>query len=1007
MPGWRPSDGGSVGGHAAIIWAGLATAALLAAGAVAAQPPPEAAPLVPPPAPVRDAFPALPVATQPPPTPPDPLPPDPADPTDRFREPPLTSNAPPDRPPGPPGTPDAGLGTTGPTGLAPTAQQRYLFGPRYGVAPNYNIIPDETNKDVTKVVYTGGIIVNITTSGTGQVREVELRTDTAVAWIRSPKGRKASGALNTPIDSTVGGRTEVELYLSGNVEVRTVTVDPRGVRTISEILRANEAYYDATNNKGVNLDAHLELQVPGLPENVRLDAAEIDQLGVNHFEAFKTRLAASKRPSDPGLNFTAARSEFTRERTVRTNVFGVPYRNLRTGQEEVGFEQILTSYSVTPRVFDVPFFYLPRTRVDISEPFGPLVGFATANDRIRGFQVYTTFDLYKLLALRGPPGHRWVLYADYYSARGAAGGTEYDYVGNDLFGLVRRDDQGNVLNPEVNQPYSGLFRAYVLNDTKKNRVLNPRRDVDILGGNRGDEPIPPAYRSRIQFRHNQDVYESGTTWMRLLAQAEYFSDKNFYEQFYKSQFDQLPNQETFAYLYGANGHVGGSLLTQAKLERPYVTETEWLPRADGFIVGQSLLGLASYTARGSAGYAQLRPTTVFPFAPEVTDREAETARFDLMQRLEVPIDAGPIRVTPYGVMDLTYYTNDINNYNGGIPNRFAAGQPLTFLVPPPPPPPGAKSDDRGRFYGAGGVEVSTQVSRLYGDATSELFNVNGLNHKVVLKGNYYAAYSDTPYYRLPQLDRLNDDATDQSYRASRPFQRFFITRPDGQPTPGGLALNNSPLYDTQQYAIRRVLDNKPDTLDSLEVVQVALDQRLQTKRGFPGNQHTVDWMTLNLSGSAFPNQDRDNYGQTLAFLEYNYLWHLGDRTSFTSAGWYDPVDNGPRYYNVGVNFNRPDGTNFYLGYRHTDPVNSRAVTASITYNLNRKYSLNVFSTYDFANNSALSNQVSLARTGADVTLLFGVSYNSLQNNFGLQLALVPNLVGVSGARQYSPALGRR
>lgn len=993
-----------------IIWAGLATAALLAAGAVAAQPPADAIPLVPSPAPDRDAFPALPVAVQPPPVPPplSPVPPSPADPTDpadRFREPPLTANAPPDRPAAPPGTPDPLLGTTGPTGLAPTTQQRFRFGPRYGVAPNYNIIPDEANKDVTKVVYSGGVIVNVTTTGAGQIREVELRTDTAMATIKSPKGRKASGALNTPIDSTAGGRTEVELYLAGNVEVRTVTVDPAGTRNVSEILRASEAYYDATNNKGVYLDADLELQIPGLPENVRLNAAEIDQLGVNHFEAFDTRLAASKRPSDPGLNFTAKRSEFTRERTVRRNVFGVPYRSLVTGQEEVGFEQILTSYGVTPRVFDVPFFYLPRTRNDINEPFGPLTGFATGNDRIFGAQIYTTFDLFKLLALRGPPGHRWLLYADYYGARGPAFGTEYDYVGNDLFGLARRDDKGNVLNPEVNQPYSGLFRAYVVNDTKKNRVLDPTRDVDILGGDRGPQPIPPGYRSRLQFRHNQDLYEQGTTWTRLLAQVEYFSDKNFYEQYYKTQFDQLPNQESFAYLYGANGHVGGSILTQARLKRPWNTETEWLPRADGFVVGQDILGLASYTARGSAGYAQLRPTTVFPFPNEVTDREAETGRFNLNQRLEAPIDVGPVRLTPYGVMDLTYYTNDINNFNAGIPDRFTAGRGQGFV---PPPPPGASSDGRGRFYGGGGLQASTQVSRLYADATSELFNLNGLNHKVVLKGNYFNAYSDTPYYRLPQLDRLNDEATDQGYRATRPFQRFFITGPDGQPTPGGLALGDSPLFDTQQYAIRRQLDNKIDTLDSLEVVQVGLDQRLQTKRGFPGNQHTVDWMTLNLSGSAFPNQDRDNYGQTLAFLEYYYQWHLGDRTSFMSSGWFDPIENGPRYYNVGVNFNRPDGTNFFLGYRHTDPLDSRAVTASITYNLNEKYSVNVFSTYDFGNNAALSNQISLARTGADVTLLFGVSYNALQNNFGLQFAVVPNLVGgVNGARQNAPALGRR
>ena len=37
-------------------------------------------------------------------------------------------------------------------------------------------------------------------------------------------------------------------------------------------------------------------------------------------------------------------------------------------------------------------------------------------------------------------------------------------------------------------------------------------------------------------------------------------------------------------------------------------------------------------------------------------------------------------------------------------------------------------------------------------------------------------------------------------------------------------------------------------------------QRWQTKRGYPGQQHITDWMTLDLSGSFFPLSKRDNFG---------------------------------------------------------------------------------------------------------------------------------------------------
>src|SRR5262249_54482485 len=144
-------------------------------------------------------------------------------------------------------------------------------------------------------------------------------------------------------------------------------------------------------------------------------------------------------------------------------------------------------------------------------------------------------------------------------------------------------------------------------------------------------------------------------------------------------------------------------------------------------------------------------------------------------------------------------------------------------------------------------------SRLYPDVESELFNLNGIYHKITLGANYYVAHSDTPFTRLPQLDRLNDDATDQALRDLHPWLPIFY--------PGGLGtiLATSPLYNPQTYAIRRLIDNRIDTLDTMDVLQMDLRQRWQTKRGYPGQQHIIDWMTLDLRASYFPHPERDNF----------------------------------------------------------------------------------------------------------------------------------------------------
>src|SRR5262249_9679771 len=155
------------------------------------------------------------------------------------------------------------------------------------------------------------------------------------------------------------------------------------------------------------------------------------------------------------------------------------------------------------------------------------------------------------------------------------------------------------------------------------------------------------------------------------------------------------------------------------------------------------------------------------------------------------------KVVPFGTLDVAAYTN------------------------------GADGNAHGRFYVGGGARASLPFSRLYPDVQSELFNVQGIYHKVVLSGMYYGAWTNVPFNVLQQLAPLHDDAPAQSLRATAPLQ------PALNP-PNGVPLATSPIFNPQLYAIRRLVDNRADTLDSIQVFQLDLRQRWQTKRGFPG-----------------------------------------------------------------------------------------------------------------------------------------------------------------------------
>jgi len=182
-----------------------------------------------------------------------------------------------------------------------------------------------------------------------------------------------------------------------------------------------------------------------------------------------------------------------------------------------------------------------------------------------------------------------------------------------------------------------------------------------------------------------------------------------------------------------------------------------------------------------------------------------------------------------------------------------------------------------------------------------------------------------------------------------------------------------------------------ETRDQSEVVQFDILQRWQTKRGMPGNEHVVDWMTLDLDASVFPRKDRDNFGNYLAFLEYDWAWHVGDRTSLVSSGWLDPISGGPHVFTIGGNINRPDNTNFYLGYRQLDPLQSKAIIGSMTFSFSPKYAVTANIVDDFGVH-ATTYSVMFTRIGTDVQVSMGVSHSTLLNTFGFQFEVLPVLV---------------
>jgi hypothetical protein len=785
----------------------------------------------------------------------------------------------------------------------------------------------------TAVVVTSGVILTVRSTDP-QVGLIDIEADRLVFWTRGDT-QKMFNRLQSPQGQS---SRNLEFYLAGNVEIR----EKSGPEL--RLIRADEVYYDANRNTALALRADLQFNRPGVPYPIHLRALELQKLSPTQYRALEAEVFASQLPSDPGLKVVVADTTLEERRVPRRSIFGRQVVDRRTGQPVFETQELFDSKDVLFKLEDFPVFYLPFLKGDAAEPFGPLRNLSFNYNRIFGFEVMTTFNMYQLIGMDRIPGTKWDLEADYLTIRGPALGTTFDYAGFNLCDIPNR--------------YVGQVKAYGIDDTGK----------DILGGGRGENDHHPELRGRLTWRQDvQDLPDGFSVQSQLSA----LSDHNFLEQYYKREFDQDPNQETFLYVKQQNGNWAWTGLVEPRI-RNWVTETERLPQFDGYLIGQSIFDLLTYNTRVSAGYDQLKVSEAPPPPTESTDRNISTARFDWWQEISLPFTLGPFRFVPYLVGDLTYYTQDL------------AGT------------------DRGRVYGAAGLRASLPLSRIYPDIQSDLFNVNGINHKIVLSANYFNAETNTHFNQLPQLDRLDDDATDQSRRD--------ITRKEPLYNPAnGIYLATSPLFDPQVYAIRRLVDNRIDTLDDIDELQMDIRQRWQTKRGYPGQQHIIDWITLDLSATYFPQANRDNFGEPLAFLEYDWVWNVGDRTALASTGWYDPIDHGAHVFTFGAFLNRPDRTNFFIGYRELSPINSQTLTAAVTYVFSPKYAVTASTTYDFGSSKALGNTIMLSRMGSDLLVSLGITYNAILNSFGVSFEVFPNLLPASrlpGMFAAGPVVGR-
>ena len=808
--------------------------------------------------------------------------------------------------------------------------------PRSSVPLAIKWLPGPSGNEWIAVITSG---VNLVVDGVDPAGPLDISADRLVIWTRGSAQPDLDGGAQ-------GADVPLELYMEGNVVFR------QGQR----VVEAENMFYDVPRSSGVITGATVLTPVDNYSGAVRLRADVLRQVDRSRFVAQQSGLTSS-RLGVPTWEFRSSELTFTDEQVPLPGSGGQPAIDPATGEPAVEHQQFITSRGNTVTLAGVPVLWWPVLATNAKKPTFYVNNVQLKFDRIFGTQVIGSLDAFQVLGWRRPPdGVDWNFDVDWLSYRGVGGGTSLLYNQPSFLGF--------------GTPASGDLDAWFIGDHALDNVGLYRRGLSYPG-------YPNAtFRGRSFWRHRQDL--GGTTdsffggW-QLRGTAGWISDMNFLEEYYEAEWEEGYEQRTWLDLRRPIENRELRLLSSVRVN-PFLTQTEWWPRLDHYYMGQPLLrdALTWYEHSGLAYARQNVPQTptvgqgrnIWTLLPYETNVMGE--RVSTRQELDMPFQAGAVKLVPYALGELAHWGEALD------------GSPLD------------------RAYGQVGIRSSLPMWTADNTIESQLWNLHGVAHKVVFEAELSYANSTQNVDQLPLYDQIDDDAINQ-YRRNIPYWDFGAPRGAGYPTPLTAPFIFGPdnKYDPRTYAVRRGMGSwvtgPTEIVNDLTAVRLAARQRWQTKRGPIGNRRIIDWITFDVDGELFPTTSQ-NFGQLMGLWQYDFRWHVGDRTAILSTADVDFFNGGQQLYTVGALLNRTPRGSFYIGFNQFGgPISAAVLTGSYTYRMSPKWASSFGSAINLTGNN-IGQNFQLVRIGESFLMTFGFNVDYSRNNVGLTFNLEPRFL---------------
>ncbi|MGE5293796.1 MAG: hypothetical protein ACM3VT_03115 [Solirubrobacterales bacterium] len=723
-----------------------------------------------------------------------------------------------------------------------------------------------------------------------RVSVIELEADCLIVW-RAAADPNAKGEA-TAADREVG---VTAVYVSGDVLLT------QGDRTI----RADELYYDLRNRHALARNAVLKSYDPvrGIP--IYIWAKQLRQIAVDTFEAEDVALTTSEFWT-PQVSLEAAKIRIIDKRKDQEPDGILP---------DSGFDVELRDVKL--KVGNTSVLDLPKVHSDRERPELPIRSVRMGHDDTYGTSVETRWWLSRLLGLKQPEGTDGYVAVDYYGDRGVGGGVDVSYE---------------------RENYFGSLLGYIIEDHGEDRLSRTRKDIDV----------PEDTRGRFRFQHRQFLPYN---W-QVTTEVSYLSDKNFLEQFYRTEYNIGKEQETLLHLKRIQDNWGLSFLGKTRIN-DFMDQVEELPTGEYHMIGQSLFDdrLTFYSDSQASRYRYR-----YGEDSDATGPHDYFAYTGTRNELDMPLNAGAFRVVPFVAGTFAY--EDGAGFTASLDDGSVAPEDAVAI-------------------GEGGVRMSMRPFwAVYPDVESRLWDLHQLRHTI------------QPTLTAVAYDASNEVADQRDTLDFGISQRWQTKRGP---------LGNRRTVDWLVWDLDFVwIDHSSDEVAGPDL--------------FLWNEPFIP--LVNRDGRVIPPLDRrttDQYGPRQNYVGTEAILRLTDTTSILTDAYFDMQNGVVEQFDIGFSRLLWPNLTYYVGSRYLREVEnglgergSNSLTFAATYVLDPRYTMVLAEQYDSDYGANVRTDVTLIRKYHRVNLALTFSVDESVDDQQFVLSLWPE--GISelaiGLRRY-------